>query len=310
MTFGAGPDLVGIGASVLDLLFEVASLPRAEGVQRAHQVAVDGGGPVATALVAAQRMGLTTAMIDVVGDDWAGREVLALYDREGVDRRRVRVERGRTSPTACVLVDRATAGRAIAYHPGTVGPRGLEPEDRRLIAGAACFHTNGRHWPACLEAATLARDAGVPVSFDGGAGRYRPELRPLAEMADICIVAAAFATAMTGERDPPAAVRAMARAGSGLVAVTDGARGSWVLAPGESPFHQPAFRPSRLVDTTGCGDAYHGAFLAALHHGLDARGAARTASAAAAMVAGELGGRRGLPSWPEARSFAAATIEI
>ncbi|MEW6567159.1 MAG: carbohydrate kinase family protein, partial [Chloroflexota bacterium] len=185
----------------------------------------------------------------------------------------------------------------IAYLPGTAPE--LSPDDlpRAAIESCRLLHLNGRHWQACLQA------AGVRLSFDGGAGRFRPEMRELVPLCHIAIVAREFAEHYTGERELEAAARLLLREGPELVVVTDGSRGSWVHARGESPFHQPAFRASQLIDTTGCGDAYHGGFLYGLLQDWDLRRSAAFASATAALNAQYLGGRPGLPHLAEVESF-------
>ena len=143
------------------------------------------------------------------------------------------------------------------------------------------------------------------VSFDGGAGRYRPEMRTLVPLADVCIVAREFAEHFTQESDPPAAASRLLGEGPQLVVITDGLRGSWVYPAGKPSFHQPAFPLAQPVDTTGCGDAYHAAFLFALLRDMPLQSAAAFASAAAALNARRLGGRSGLPSRAEVEAFLA-----
>jgi sugar/nucleoside kinase (ribokinase family) len=178
-----------------------------------------------------------------------------------------------------------------------------------LIESARFLHLNGRHMGACLEASRRAKAAGVRVSFDGGADRYRPEMSQLLPLVDVAIVARDFAEKCTGEADPAQAAAALRRLGPGFVVITDGIRGSWIFPASGAPFHQPAYRAKPTVDTTGCGDAYHGTFLYALLKDFPLRQAAAIASAAAALNARELGGRRGLPTWPEVRAFLQSSPE-
>jgi sugar/nucleoside kinase (ribokinase family) len=141
------------------------------------------------------------------------------------------------------------------------------------------------------------------VSFDGGAGRYRQETRRLVPLSDVCIVAREFAARYTGEDDPLRAGPALLAAGPSLAAITDGVRGSWVFTQDNvRGFHQPSFSVE-VIDTTGCGDTYHGAFLVGLCRGLSPERAAEWASAAAALNARHLGGRSGLPTLSEVESF-------
>jgi len=298
-------DVIGLGVATLDILMLVDHFPTGEEIQRAEAMTIQGGGPVATAIVALARLGARTGMLDAVGDDWRGELIWAEFEREGVSTRGLRRCPGCTSATASVMVRKSDGARTIVYLPGSTPD--LQPADlpRAAIEAARAIHVNGRHSAACEQACRWARQAGVMVSFDGGAGRYRLEMRTLVPLADVCIVAREFAEHFTQESDPPAAASRLLDEGPQLVVITDGLRGSWVFPAGQPSFHQPAFPLAQPVDTTGCGDAYHAAFLFALLKDMPLRSAAAFASAAAALNARRLGGRSGLPSRAEVEAFLA-----
>lgn len=295
-------EIVGIGVSTVDVLALVEHFPSGEEVQQAFELEVQGGGPVATALVAAARLGARTAMLDSLGDDWRARQILEQFVQAGVSVEHIRQHPDASSATACVLVRRG-GERTIIHKPGSA-PQ-LEPADlpRGLIERAGILHLNGRHPRAALAAAGWAKAAGVKVSFDGGAHHFRPELQAFVPLADYCIVARHFAEQATGQADPRAAAEALLAHGPALAVVTDGARGSLVASRDGTLFHQPALRVHEVVDTTGCGDSYHGAFLFGLARGYSLREAAALASAVAALNARHLGGRAGLPTLEQARAF-------
>jgi sulfofructose kinase len=69
-----------------------------------------------------------------------------------------------------------------------------------------------------------------------------------------------------------------------------------------APRYQPAF-PVDVVDTTGCGDVFHGAYASALARGLDVAGRIEFASAAAALKATKPGGQSGIPTRPAVEAF-------
>jgi sugar/nucleoside kinase (ribokinase family) len=156
-----------------------------------------------------------------------------------------------------------------------------------------------------VAAAIHAREQGVLVSFDGGAHRYSPQLRELVTLSDICIVARHFAFAFSGQEDIEASAVLLRDCGPKVVVITAGAEGSWVFDHTGSSFHQPAFEMGRVVDTTGAGDAYHGAFLFGLVNNYSLRRCAVFASAVAALNTGSLGGRSALPSLDETATFLA-----
>ena len=157
-----------------------------------------------------------------------------------------------------------------------------------------------------MQACMWAREAGVQVSVDGGASLFQPEMRQLVPMTDICIVARDFAEQYAGETDIGKAANGLLDEGPSIVVITDGARGSWVYSRNGQGFHQPAFLLPDVVDTTGCGDSYHGAFLFGLLEGFDLHQSAAIASAVAALNTQNLGGREGLPTMERVKSFLSA----
>lgn len=299
-------DIVGIGASTVDVLSRVDHLPAMDEVMQAREMVLQGGGPVSTALVTAARLGARTAMLDAIGDDWRGDQVRAGFHAEGVETRHLRIRPGATTATSCILVEATRGARSIVYAPGDAAELRPEEVPLEVIRRARSLHLNGRHLAACAAAIPVARAAGALISFDGGAGRHRPELAPLLEQVDLCVVAADFARRHTGLEDPHAAAEALLARGARIAVVTLGEAGSVAHSRAGEAFHQPAFRFPHIVDTTGCGDSYHGALLFALLRGEPLRQATALASAVAALNSQRLGGRAGLPTMAEAAALLAS----
>ena len=130
---------------------------------------------------------------------------------------------------------------------------------------------------------------------------HRRQVGIYGKAVELPVVAREFAETSTGERDIESAAARLATLcpRAELIGITDGENGSWVFPRGGEPFHQPAFPVEKVIDTTGCGDVYHGAFLHALDRGLNYRKAAELASRAGAQNAGALGVRGALPTLVE-----------
>ena len=296
-------DVVGLGVSPLDILALVDHFPTGDEVQQAIEVTAQGGGPVATALVTLARLGSRTAMLDAVGDDWRGRLILDEFRRENVSTGYIQVRSGFSSATASILVRQGTGERAIYHFPGSAPELSPEELPSEVIQSSRFLHVNGRHWEACKKAVSDARKAGVKVSFDGGAGRYRPELKQLIPEVDICIVAKQFVLAYTNKQSLAESAHDILEEGPRLVVITAGTQGSWIFEKGGTSFHQPAFLLPGVIDTTGCGDSYHGAFLFGMLHGFPLYQTACFASAVAALNSLGLGGRAALPDYKSVINF-------
>lgn len=286
--------------SILDSVQVVDRFPSDSGVTRVLHSGLMGGGPVPTALCAAARAGARAAIIDRIGSDWRGDRIVEDYRKFGVDIRYLLREEGRSSSFGTVLVRKSDGERHLLFDEGDFTPLEFRELPRDALVSCRVLHLNGRHWPACVDAARLVRESGGRVSFDGGAHRYDPKLLELLPLVDILIVAAEFADQAVGQGDRNAQLDHLAQWGATLVGITDGGKGSWFLDAGGDRYHQPAFPVADVIDTTGCGDVFHGAFLAGMMRDLSWRDSARFASAAAAISATGLGGRGHLPGFDEA----------
>ena len=294
--------VVGVGAATWDRFLRVRDFPKEEGVTEVLAETFDGGGPVATALCVLGHLGHECLLVDACGDDEAGRQSRASLGEHGVSPKGVLHRSGAVSAQATILVRQGDGARHILVQPGTV--RAPEPEELKAewFEGVRLLHVNGRHEAAARRAVELTRAAGGKVSFDGGAGRFRPELRDLVAGSDWLIVAREFAARFSGEPEASAPERLvealLAETQAELVVVTGGAAGSWGAERGcaGGVFHQPAEPLERVVDTTGCGDVYHGAFLHGLLQGWPVRSCAAWATQWAAETARGVGGRCALRS--------------
>ncbi|MEM0970838.1 MAG: PfkB family carbohydrate kinase [Verrucomicrobiota bacterium] len=288
-------DILGLGVATLDFLQLVKEFPEGEGVQKSSGGSLQGGGPVATALATASRLGARSCLWDRRGDDWVSDQISAELSRFGVvEELRWRSE-GHSSSIASVWVRERDGARAICFQPGTAPPLDGRDVPSEFLGRGAILHANGRHPAAWTALAPLAKEYGTKISFDGGAGRFREADRALLKHVDFAIVARQWAEACTGQRDLQEVLFALRRFGPAVVGVTDGDQGSWFLEKNmTSILHIPARRVYPIVDTTGCGDVFHGAFL----YGLIQEWELRQIAEFATNMAGEncrcLGGRGNL----------------
>jgi len=292
-------DIMGIGCCSVDYLSVVPGPVQPDAKVRMKRLSRQGGGLVATALVTAQRLGASTRFVGKVSDDPFGREILDGLAGEGVDVSMSVVEGGKETRFAIILVDESTGRRSIVWTPGTVAPLEWEEIDPSLPARCRLLHIDEYELAASLPAAKRARSAGVFVSLDAETVEERtPEL--LAHV-DLVIGSREFAREYTGFEDPEAAARSLRDQGPRVAGVTLGNEGS-VFCEGSELFFQEAF-PVDVVDTTGAGDVFHGAFAFGVLQGWSTRACAVFSSAVAAMKCTGLGGRQAIPSLPEVRLF-------
>ena len=259
-------DIVGIGASTLDRFIVVDHYPTGREVQQVVSSTTDGGGPVATALAVAGKYGACTAMIDSIGDDMVGRHILDDFEKYNVNTNAIQVERGAKSGVATILVKQSTGERAVFFERSTATEPDFLEVHKQLIEDAYILHINGRHRQLMRSAMAVAKEAGTIISLDGGAQRYDEDMKAITEDSHIVIVARDYAEKYTGATNLEDACRIIHDRGALIAGVTDGANGSYFVWPDGTAYRCEPFPQKSIVDTTGAGDSFHGAFLANLAH--------------------------------------------
>ena len=294
--------VVGVGLATLDVLL------RCEGADTGglafDDFHLEGGGPVATALCAAAKLGVRTGYVGTAGSDYAGDAKLLSLERYGVDVSRAVRRPGARRQVIIVRVDAATGERHFTALSGFRQEPVLADElDRDYVTAADVLHLDGCHPEAALAAARWMKEAGKPVVYDGGAtrGPVGEGTREVLRHVDVLICGSGFAQALTGQADTADACRAGRDYGPSAVVQTEGAGGAWSSTP-EGDFHTPAF-PVDAIDTTGAGDVFHGAYLVGLLRGWDDRRTAAFATAVSAMKCRHMGGRAGVGTCEETLEF-------
>lgn len=286
-------EVIGVGAATSDDLWLVNDFQPSEGVEQALAHVMMGGGPVATALSVLARLGRTTALIDVCGGDFAGQRVVEELRCLGVHTDWVQQVPDAVTTQAVIQVRARDGARQIVYLPCSAGEPVWGNDLALAVRSARVLHLNGRHENTARAAVRVMQESGGIISWDGGAGRYRNSIRDLVEASHIRVVSREFATRYTDETEVSSMIHRLLTAPARAVVVTDGVHGSYgCLAAGdEGIIHQPAHEVSKAVDTTGCGDVYHGAFLHGWLSGWELRRCMESASLMAAHNAMGLGGR-------------------
>lgn len=292
-------DIIGLGYSATDYLGIVLEYPELDAKTELEEFTTQGGGVTATAMVAAARLGAKAAYVGIMGDDLSGRFALSELEREGVDVSRVIVRRGAASPVSFIVIDKPTGKRNIFYSRCGIMALSAEEIDRGFIQSCKVLHLDNHEMEAAIQAAKWANEAGIPVLID--AGSVRPGTNELLEHVDILISSQQFGLDYTGELDPLDAARSMLKGRTRASIVTLGDRGCACATPDES-FCIPAFRVE-VVDTTGAGDVFHGAFSYGLLQGWPIKQITVFASAVAALKCTKLGGRARIPTLKETMKF-------
>jgi sulfofructose kinase len=296
-------DVLGLGIVTIDDLIYVDHFPAPDTKVQVRDIRRESGGQVATGLVAAARLGATTAYCSVLGKDDLSRYVLDELAREGVDCTPV-IRRPGAGPIRAVIIVDANAGeRTVLYSPAGEMQPGPAEIGEELVAACRVLFVDQHAGEGGMHALELAQALGIP-SVGDLENVDRPGSFEMLRRVDHLIIGAAAAGELTGKSEPAGMVRALAGPGRACCVVTDGERGCWFAERGGPARHFPAY-PVPVADTTGCGDVFHGAYAAWLAHGAGVEVAIRVASAAAALKATQPGGRAGIPDRATVERFLA-----
>jgi ribokinase len=264
------------------------------------------GGNGANTSYAASILGAPVRLIGCVGTDEFADRVCGALAGGGVEMKWVEHVPGAATATTVVLVN-SSAARAFLHNPG-VNHFAFEQGIRfsgELVESGSHFHLGNPFAFAELRsrAGTVladARAAGLTTSVDGGwdaTGKWIEVIGPCLPHTDLLFLNQDEARMLSGQKCARDAARFFLDRGTVSVIVKLGARGC-VLFDSGAEFAIPPFVVN-AVDTTGAGDCFAGAYLAALHHGWSAEQAGRLANAAGALSVGAAGAVTGLLNYEE-----------
>jgi ribokinase len=262
------------------------------------------GGPAGTACFVASTFGLETGFIDTVGSDSLAEHRRRSLEEAGVDTSRMVLREGAEDHVVVVWVDAGTGERTFSFRRGFLSQPLIPADlDREYITSAGILHVDGSHHEAALEAARWMHESGGSVVMDGTAtDRPIPDaIRSLVSEADYLICGSGFGRQLTGETNLQLAGRAALELGPRVVVQTEGKNGCYTTTS-DQQFHTPAFEVD-VIDTTGAGDVFHGAYLVGLAKGWELERIAAFASAVAALHCTVLGNRKGIPSMEEVEAL-------
>jgi sulfofructose kinase len=296
----AAKRIICVGHAALDRVYRIEAFPPHPTKVRALEHVEAGGGMAANAAVTIARLGGKSELWSRVGDDSAGNTIRAGLRAEHVDVRYVQSFEGARSSTSAIIVD-DKGERLIVGQRDAGMPSGTSWLPLEQINEADAVLGDLRWLEGVRAVFAQARKANVPTVLDADLGA-REAVVGLLKLTDYAIFSAPalreFAPAATdAER-----LQVVLSHGPKHAGVTLGEEGyAWCELTGGG--HVPAFAVS-VSDTTGAGDAFHGAFTLMLAEGRSPAESARLASAAAALKCRRLGSRAGLPSRAELDAFA------
>ena len=292
-----------IGITVMDRIYYIESLPTEGGKYVAKRYTEVGGGPAATAAVAAAKLGAKVDFIGRVGDDDTGNSLLMELESFGVNTRFTRRYKDAQSSQSAIMVD-AQGERIIINYPSpdllhdASWLNEIDFSQWDVVLADVRWHEGAK------QAFTLARQSGVMTVLDGDVTPQ--DISELVALSDHAVFSEPGLARLTGTKESESGLKQAKMLTNGSVYVTRGSEGCDWLKDNIMQ-HQPGFSVN-VVDTTGAGDVFHGAIAFSLASADSQEEAIRFASGVAALKCTRPGGRAGIPTLDQTRTFLSAFV--
>ncbi len=292
-------DCLGFGICALDYLSILDPYPGLDEKIDVEVSSVQGGGPVPTAMATLTKLGAKAAFAGKVGDDYEGKLICSELEKFKVNTDYLIVDKKVKSLKAFIWVDKNSGKRTVALDRTKMSP--IKPEELSFLKEVSFkyLHLDGRDIEANISLAKKARKDGSEVILD--LGSLRENIESLFPYVDYLVVSRKFAYDYTKLKDLSQACLRLKKIGFKCVVTTLSEKGClWTDSLKVNYF--PGFKID-VVDTTGAGDVFHGAFIFGLLRKWKMEKIIEFASACAALKCRKLGGREGIPSLKEVENF-------
>jgi len=288
-------EVIGLGALNYDVLYLVERIARGGEEVGIIDVKKAPGGSAANTIVALARLGVTVGFVGIAGTDEEGDLIVEEFRKEGVETR-IRREEGYTG-AAIGFVD-ATGERALYIYPGVNERLGIEDINTDFVSNAQFLHTSSFVNKAQLEMqCELAKSITAKLSFSPGMYCFTYELEDLVELiarSEVVFLSLRELISLLNGADYEQGAEVLLTIGARIVCVTLGERGCYVATRTGTSQLIDAY-PTKVVDTTGAGDAFAAGFLYGLFQGKSIPECGKLGNLVASFCIRDYGCRKGLP---------------
>lgn len=293
--------IICVGHAALDRVYRIEAFPVRPTKVRALEHIESGGGMAANASATIGILGGEVELWSRVGADDAGNRIRQALKQANVDIRYVETfDEGRSSTSAIIVDDKGERLIVGTRDPNMPSGTSWLPVER--IANAAIVLADLRWQEAVRAVFTRARASDVPTVLDADVGN-RDALTDILALTDYAVFSDEALADYLPDMDRQARLDRILLLGPRHAGVTLGS-GGYVWRDTFGGGQAPAYTVD-VVDTTGAGDAFHGAFTLALAERRPIAECAKFASAVAAIKCTRLGSRSGLPNRQEVEAFMA-----
>lgn len=301
-------DIIGFGNIAVDDLLFVQSFPQANTKTEAAARLRQGGGLAGTAMVAASRLGAHTAYCGVLGDDELSEFIIQEFEKEGVSTELCFTKRNARPIYSTIIIDQSNGSRTVFYITDGFQAPAIKDITMELISQCKLVFLDSYLLEIVPHLLMVAHQNDIPVIADIETDEIT-QIPNTLDQIDYLIFSKDLAEKITMKTNVKGILTALQSSTRRCSVITAGREGCWYLEKGKPVYYQPAYQVNE-VDTTGCGDVFHGAFAAALIRNENISNCVIQASAAAAIKATQEGGRKGIPDLISLLDFISKHPEI
>jgi sugar/nucleoside kinase (ribokinase family) len=297
-------DVSVIGLYILDILGRpVNRIPERGDVDFIEEIRLTVAGTAGGTVVDTAKLGLKSLAVGAVGDDEKADWVLMTLEKYGADVSAMQRLSG-IATSATILNVRPNGERPALHVRGASDHFDVPPSAYAQVFDAPIIHLGGTgllqrlDGPASLTLLKEAKKRGRTVTFDliAASAETLANVEPLLPFIDYFMPSIEEARDMSGRSSPEDCARFYLDRGTGCCVFTLGGEGAFYAHKDGTRLTSPAYEV-KVMDTTGCGDAFDAGFIAGLHHKMDVEASLRFAQAAAGLVATGLGSDAGILSF-------------
>ncbi len=282
-------DVLCVGLACYDLVFSVNKHPANDEKIFAENLSSSGGGPAANAAVAVSKLGLKAAFAGYLGEDIYGQMHQQEFTQHQVDTQLL--VRGKSPTPLSTILVKPDGKRALVNYKGSTKALAADAIDFSFIKAKAIL-LDGHEPSISLKLVKIAQELKIPTILD--AGSLHEGTEKLMDKVNFVVASEKFAIQIAG--DVNKALTFLAQKSSSVV-ITLGEQGLIWQQAGQ--LGKLKAMQLDVCDTTGAGDAFHGAFAAAVAKQMKWQDTLLYASAAGTLCCTKTGARQGLPSKAE-----------
>ena len=299
-------DVSVVGLYILDVLGRpVTRIPDRGNVEFIEEIRLTVAGTAGGTVVDTAKLGLKSLAVGAVGDDEKADWVLLTLAKHGIDTSAMQCLKG-VPTSATILNVRPNGDRPALHVRGASDHFDVAPAMYDQVFDAPIIHLGGTgllkkfDGPASVTLLKEAKKRGRTVTFDliAASAKTIGIVGPLLPFIDYFMPSIEEAKDMSGQLTAADCAKFFLEKGAACCVFTLGGEGAYYAHRDGTRLRAPAY-DIKIVDTTGCGDAFDAGFIASLHHKMDTETALRFAQASAGLVATGLGSDAGIVSFED-----------